>query len=125
VNCIETPLGISNFEGFFVSGVALVDLDLAALVADSFEDFLDFANKPYIKLARDSTSHTECSHTNVKDGSHEFNVTEMTRAFLHALHAGSTLKGTIDGAKTRVTKARGARFLLCFILLHVNYEVSF
>ena len=116
MNRIKTPLWVPRFQGFLVRRVALVNLNFATLVADSLKDFLNLSNKTCIKLAKVSTSRTGCFHTNVKDGSHQLDVTKMTRTFLHALIAGSALKCTINGAKTRVTKARGARFLLCFIL---------
>lgn len=116
MNRIEAPFWISIFEGFLVGRVALVDLDLAALVADRLENLLDFSDKTCVKLASVSTSRTEYSHTNMKNRNRQLDVTKMTRTFLHALIAGSALESTIDGAKTGITKARGARFLLCFIL---------
>jgi hypothetical protein len=41
VDHIEAPLWISVLESLLVGRIALVDLDLATLVADSLEDFLD------------------------------------------------------------------------------------
>jgi len=41
VDHIEAALWISVLESLLVGRIALVDLDLATLVADSLEDFLD------------------------------------------------------------------------------------
>lgn len=82
-----------------------IGLDLSTVVADSLQQLLGLRQKAYKRLAPGSrriVSVREASHTYVKDGCRELNMTEMSRTFLLAFLAGLAIVLTINRAQAGI-----------------------